>query len=77
MDRKIREAVELAVSEAEQPSTLSHKIVRWFEAIASGNEEVSDQESADRHLEILFEELKLSPEVGEPEDSSAVDADDE
>lgn len=74
MDPKIREAIELAVSEAQQSGTLAHKIVRWFEAIASGNEEVFDQESADRHLEILFEELKLPDGVAEPADGTAIDA---
>jgi hypothetical protein len=82
VDPKIREAIEAAVAEAGQESTLAPKLIRWFEAIASGSEQINDQQSAYRHLEILYEattppaapnyaELeKLLAEIDEPEEKS-------
>ena len=58
-DPKIQEAIELAVEEAGQTQALSRKLVRWFEAIASGNEGINDRQSAYRHLELLYEETQI------------------
>ena len=54
-DRKIQEAIEAAVKKEEQDPALAKKLVRWFDAIASGNEDITDTDSADRHLELLYE----------------------
>jgi len=79
IDPKIQEAIEAAVAEAGQPEGLARKLVRWFEAIATGNEDINDTQSANRHLELLYEEaqsasldkvleelLTESPSEGEP-----------
>lgn len=58
MDPKIKEAIKTAVSEAGQPEGLARKLARWFEAIASGNEDINDTQSANRHLELLYEETQ-------------------
>ena len=50
-DTKIREAIETAVAKVGQDRTLATKLVRWFEAIASGNEDINDSDLTDRHLE--------------------------
>ncbi len=60
VDPKVKEAIETAVSEAGQPDGLARKLTRWFEAIASGNEDMSDTQSANRHLELLYEEAQPS-----------------
>lgn len=82
VDPKIREAIEAAVAEAGQEPTLAPKLIRWFEAIASGSEQITDQQSAYRHLEILYEattppaalnyaELeKMLADIDEPEEKS-------
>lgn len=82
VDPKIKEAIESAVAEAGQDSTLAPKLLRWFEAIASGSEQINDQQSAHRHLEILYEattpkaaldfaELeKMLADLDEPEEKS-------
>ena len=51
---KIREAIEAAVTEVGQDQTLATKLVRWFEAIASGNEDIGDTDLTDRHLDLLY-----------------------
>ena len=51
VDPKIKEAIELAVEEADQSPALSRKLFKWFEAIASGNEAINNKQSAYRHLE--------------------------
>lgn len=58
VDPKIQEAIEAAVEEAGQNKGLARKLIRWFEAIASGNEEINDRQSAHRHLELLYEETQ-------------------
>lgn len=60
IDPKIRLAIETAVRDAGQPDGLAHKIARWFEAVASGNENITDRQSANRHLELLYEEAQSS-----------------
>jgi len=58
MDQKIKEAIETAVREARQPEGLARKLASWFDAIASGNEDINDTQSANRHLELLYEETQ-------------------
>ena len=54
IDEKIREAIETAVIEMRQDRTLATKLVRWFDAIASGNEDITATDLADRHLDLLY-----------------------
>ena len=58
VDPKIREAIENTVTEEGQPDGLARKLVRWFEAIATGNEDIQDKQSANRHLELLYSEVQ-------------------
>lgn len=55
IDPKIKEAIESAVTSSGQDSKLALKIIRWFEAIATGSEQIGDRQSAFRHLELLYE----------------------
>ena len=69
---KIREAIEVAVTEVGQDQTLATKLVRWFEAIASGNEDLGDTDLTDRHLDLLYgaTRTRTGPEeVTEDEDA--------
>ena len=59
MHDKIRESIESAVSEAGQTEGLAHKLHLWFQALASGNEEINDRQSTEPRLEILYEEAKV------------------
>lgn len=63
IDPKIKEAVEAAVSSAGQESTLALKLIRWFEAVASGSEQIGDRQAADRHLELLYEATQPPDDV--------------
>ena len=55
VDARITQAINEAVKEAGQPDTLARRLIAWFEAVTSGNEDINDQATADRHLELLFE----------------------
>ena len=59
VDPKIKEAIETAVNDSEQSEGLSRMLISWFEAIAVGNEEVDDKQSSDRHLELLYGEVRV------------------
>ena len=63
VDPKIKEAIERAVTESGQPSGLARKLNSWFEAIATGNEDIADRQSAGRHLELLYDEVQTGTEA--------------
>lgn len=54
IDIRITQAINEAVKEAGQPETLARRLVAWFEAVTSGNEDINDQATTARHLEVLF-----------------------
>ena len=55
IDPKIEEAIEEAVAESGQSEALAHRLVAWFKAIASGSEQIHNKQSADLHLELLYD----------------------
>lgn len=55
LDARITQAINEAVEEAGQPETLARRLIAWFEAVTSGNEDINDHAAAARHLEVLFE----------------------
>lgn len=61
IDPKIKAAIKTAVEEAGQAEGLARKLDSWFEAIATGNEDITDRQSAYRHLELLYEEVQSGP----------------
>lgn len=62
IDARITQAIQEAVDEAGQPETLARRLVAWFEAVTSGNEDINDHAAAARHLEVLFEGTVASTE---------------
>ena len=59
MDDKIESAIREAVREADQSDELARKFLAWFAAVAAGNADVHDRDSADRHLELLYGAVKV------------------
>ncbi len=55
IDIRITQAINEAVKEAGQTETLARRLIAWFEAVTSGNEDINDQAATARHLEVLFE----------------------
>lgn len=55
LDIKITEAIEAAVAEEGQPETVAKRLIAWLEEINSGNEDLSDREQAERHLDVLYD----------------------
>lgn len=54
LDPRITHAIIEAVEEAGQPETLAHRLIAWFEAVTSGNEDIHDNATSARHLDLLF-----------------------
>ena len=63
IDPKIKEAIKTAVAELEQSERLARKLESWFQAVATGSEDITDLQSTGRHLEVLYGEVQL--EAGE------------
>lgn len=59
LDPRISEAIRSAVEEAGQSPALARKLIAWLEAVTSGNEDINDTASADRHLEVLYGETSV------------------
>ena len=68
LDSRITEAIAEAVEEAGQPETLARRLIAWFEAVTSGNENINDQATTARHLEVLFEGTTVDENSKESED---------
>lgn len=56
MDPKIKEAIEMAVTEQKQPDSVSKALVAWMSAITSGKEDPHDASAAARRADILYQE---------------------
>ena len=63
IDPKIREAIKTAVAELQQSEGLARKLESWFEAVATGSEDITNLQSTSRHLDLLYGEVQL--EAGE------------
>lgn len=60
IDLIMKEAIVEAVESGDQSKELSQKIVAWLNALISGNEDISNDEDALRHLELLYNEVKVT-----------------
>ena len=68
IDTRIKSAIERAVTESGQPSTLATKIVAWFEGLSSGNESLEDRESLQRRIVLLYEGVRLDDDEDDDAD---------
>ena len=71
VDRKIEEVIKQIVIQNGQSEGLSRRFIAWFNAVASGNEDINDRQSANRHLEEIYREVRLSDESGETRNETA------
>lgn len=60
LDPRIKSAVQEAVQELGQPSTVADRLVAWLESIADGNEQLSDRDSVHRRLELLYDSVVVN-----------------
>ena len=67
VDPRIAQAITDAVEEAGQGKELARRLTAWFEAITTGIEDIADEATADRHLEVLYEETAVEGEHREGE----------
>ena len=67
VDERIVQAILDAVEKSGQRKELARRLTAWFEAVTSGIEDINDEATADRHLEVLFEGTTVELEAGERE----------
>ncbi|MCY4462441.1 MAG: hypothetical protein OXC26_18915 [Albidovulum sp.] len=67
IDARIAQAITDAVEEAGQRNELARRLTAWFEAVTSGIEDINDEATADRRLEILFDGTAVEGENGDGE----------
>ena len=71
VDPKIAEAIQNVVEDVGQSQALARRLVAWFNAVASGNEKINDRQSADRHLELLYGEVRLPDDLVHAEENAS------
>ena len=59
IDPKIKEAIKAAVTELGQPEGLARKLESWFEAVATGNEDIANSQLTEKRLEMLYADVQL------------------
>lgn len=69
IDPKIKEAIKDAVIELGQPEGLARKLDSWFEAVATSNEDIANNQLTEKRLEMLYEDVKLDATDDEGESS--------
>ena len=74
MDPKIAEAIEQVVHDAGQNEPLARRLIAWFNAVASGNEDINDRQSAERHLELLYGEVQLTGPFADADNGTDAEA---
>ena len=61
-DAKIQEAIKEAVADSGQNEGLADKLIAWFEAVANGNENLTDKDFVSRHLDFLYGNCSIDGE---------------
>ena len=59
LDPRIIEAIYESVDEFGQSKELATKLIAWLEALTSGNENIEDKDSVERHVELLYKVMKF------------------
>ena len=57
LDKRVLRAIDDAVEQAGEDHPLALKIAALMEALASGNTTLADRDSAERHMELLYEQV--------------------
>ena len=62
IDPMILDALNDSIDEHEQTKAMSEKILKWFESVVAGNEEVENNKSSFPRVERLLELIELNDE---------------
>jgi len=54
VDPAIQAAIRKSVKEHGQEVALADKLIRWFDEVISGNEDIDDRDAVYKRLDILF-----------------------
>lgn len=65
LDPKINQAIIGASHNYNQSEELTRRLLAWISALLDGNEKLSDPDSRDRHLELIYDATKPTNEPKE------------
>jgi hypothetical protein len=57
IDRRIVAAIDEAVKDLGETPALAKKITAWLDSLAGGNDRLTDRDSTERHVELLYENV--------------------
>lgn len=59
LDKRVESAIEEAVKEMGEMPALAEKIKAWLEGLVSGNDRLSERDSTERHIELLYRSVSV------------------
>lgn len=57
IDRQIELAIREAVQNQDQSEKVANKLIKWLENAMEGNENLHDEGSYSRHLELIYDDM--------------------
>lgn len=57
LDRRVIAAIDEAVRESGETPALAQKITAWLDSLAGGNSRLSDRDTTERHVELLYQSV--------------------
>lgn len=68
IDPTLKESVAQAVKMSKQPAELANKLNAWLEALAEGNESLTDRTAKAKRLDLLFGATQISRDLSQLEE---------
>jgi hypothetical protein len=68
LDKRVVAAINDAVQELGETPALAQKITAWLDSLAGGNTRLSDRDSTQRHVELLYENVGVGREEQSPKE---------
>jgi len=66
LDKRVVTAIEEAVKELGESPALAEKITAWLDSLAGGNDRLSDRDTTERHVELLYQTVLVGTEEEQP-----------
>ena len=65
LDKRVESAIDEAVKEMGETPALAERLKAWLDGLVSGNERLSERDSTERHVELLYRSISAGADEGE------------
>jgi hypothetical protein len=64
LDKRVVTAIDEAVKEMGETPALAERIKAWLDGLVSGNDRLSERDSTERHVELLYRSVSVGGDEG-------------